>query len=121
MKALVTAILLSMPLFSAAAFAQGKQDFTLVNKTGYDISEVYVSASKADDWEEDVMGRDVLSDGESVDISFSRGDKSCKWDLKVVYADDDSTAEWQGFDLCKVSKITILYNRSTGKTSAQYQ
>jgi len=112
---------IALGFFSLGAHAQGKQDFTLINKTGYDISEVYVAPSKSSDWEEDVMGKDALVNGDSVDISFKRADKTCKWDLKVVYADDDSTAEWSGFDLCTVSKITIIYNRSTGATSAKYE
>ncbi|MBA4788546.1 MAG: argininosuccinate lyase [Rhizobiales bacterium] len=95
-----------------------KQDFELVNKTGYDISHVYVSPTKSEDWEEDVLGKDVLSDGDAWDIEFDRGDKTCKWDLKVVYADDNSSAYWRNIDLCKVEKITIRYNRKSDTTSA---
>lgn len=102
------------------AFAQGKQDFDLVNKTGYTIDEVYVSPSKSDDWENDVLGQDVLGDGEGVHIRFSRAAKSCKWDLKVTY-DDKSTAEWSGLDLCEVSKVIIHYNRKKDETWAEYE
>lgn len=106
--------------FAGSAMAQGKQDFTLVNKTGYRIDKVYVSPSSSDDWDEDVLGRDVLGNGESVHIRFNRATKTCKWDLKVVY-DDDEKAEWDGFDLCQISTINIHYNRSTGQTSATYE
>ncbi|HEY2032759.1 MAG TPA: hypothetical protein VGH02_03650 [Rhizomicrobium sp.] len=105
----------------SATFADAKQDFTLVNKTGYDISEVYVSPSKADDWQEDVLGQDILEDGQNVDISFHRSDKSCHWDLKVVYKDDNSSAQWGDIDLCTVSEIAIHYNDKSGKTSATYK
>jgi len=103
---------------SPAAAAEAKQDFTIVNKTGYDIKEVYVSPTKSDDWEEDVLGEDLLSDGDSWKIKFTRATKTCKWDLKVVYAVDDSTAVWNGIDLCSVSKITIKYNKKSDTTSA---
>lgn len=96
----------------------GDQDFTLVNRTGYTISEVYVAPSKSSDWEEDVLGQDILEDRSSVDINFSRSEDTCRWDLKVVY-DDESTAEWAAFDLCTVSKVTIFYNAKTDVTSAQ--
>ena len=99
------------------AFAEGKQDFDLVNKTGYTIDKVFVSPSNSDDWEDDVLGRDVLDDGDKVHITFNRAAKSCKWDLKVVYSDADQ-AEWDEFDLCEVSKITIRYNKKSGETSA---
>lgn len=107
-------------LAAAPALAEGRQNFTLINKTGYTIAEVYVSPTKSDSWEEDVMGRDVLGHGERVDIVFSRKEKACKWDLMVVY-DDEETAEWHGFDLCAVSVIAISYNRKTGETWAEYE
>jgi hypothetical protein len=102
---------------SATAALAGDQDFTLTNKTGYTISEVYVSPSKSSEWEEDVLGQAVLADGDNVEIKFSRATTSCKWDLKVVY-DDKETAEWDGFDLCTISKISISYNRKSGETWA---
>lgn len=106
--------LLAMPAWSA-----GDQDFTLVNRTGYTIEQVYVSPIKAKDWQEDVLGRDVLDDGESVDISFNKREEVCRWDLKVVY-DDGEEAVWSDFNLCEVSRITIRYNRKSGETSADY-
>jgi hypothetical protein len=106
---------------SLASAEEAKQDFELVNKTGYDISHVYVSPMKTDDWEEDVLGKDVLSDGDAWDIKFSRSTKTCKWDLKVVYADDSSSAYWRGVDLCKVGKITVRYNRKSDTTSADFE
>lgn len=114
---IATAAALVVAGIAGAALAQGKQDFRLSNRTGYTIAEVYVAPSKSDDWEEDVMGRDTLDDGGYVDISFPRKEKTCSYDLKVVY-DDEETAEWQGLDLCSVSKISLRYNRKTGETWA---
>jgi hypothetical protein len=99
------------------AFAEGKQDFDLVNKTGYTIDEVFVSPSNSEIWDEDVLGRDMLDDGEKVHITFERAEKVCKWDMKVVYADAEQ-AEWTELDLCEISKITIRYNKKSGQTSA---
>lgn len=113
-------VVVSSMTMSAVAWAQAKQDFTLVNKTGYALSEVYVAPSKSDEWDEDVMGRDIVDDGEAVDISFHRANTSCKWDLKVVYQDDGSNAVWYDIDLCTISKITIKYNRKTDTTSATF-
>ena len=113
---------------AAAAFAvtapatadDAKQDFTLVNKTGYELKELYVSPSKADDWQDDILGQDVLEDGKAVNIHFSPKAKTCKWDLKVVYTDDDSSAVWQNIDLCSVDKITIHYDRKNDVTRASF-
>ncbi|HEY9569216.1 MAG TPA: argininosuccinate lyase, partial [Thalassobaculum sp.] len=108
---------LSMP---AVAWGQGKQDFTLINKTGYALSELYVSPNDEEDWQEDVLGKDILDDGQSVDIAFDRSSKACHWDLMVVYEDDGSSAVWRKIDLCKVARITIKYNRNTDTSSATF-
>ncbi|TBW33894.1 argininosuccinate lyase [Siculibacillus lacustris] len=105
----------------AASAAEAKQDFTLVNKTGYDIDAVFVSPSKSNDWEEDVLGKDLLEDGAVWDIKFHRSNRTCKWDLKVVYSVDSSEAVWGGIDLCQVSKITIHYNKKSDTTSAELE
>lgn len=102
----------------SAALAEGKQNFTLENRTGYKISEVYVSPVKESSWQEDVLGEDELPNEESVNIRFSRSEKSCKWDLKVVY-DDDESVEWEDFDLCEISKIRLFYNRKKGESWAE--
>ncbi len=106
--------------FSSAAFAQGRQDFVLVNKTGYEISEVYVSTTKTSNWEENVIGKNSLDDGDTRTIRFNNVDKTCMWDLKVVYEEDDSSAVWKDINLCKTSKVTIRYNRKTDTTSATF-
>ncbi len=114
--ALVAMIGFAAPL----AAAEAKQDFTLVNKTGYDIDKVFVSPSKSGDWEEDVLGKDTLDDGDSWEIKFHRATRTCKWDLKVVYSDDGSSAVWYDIDLCSVEKITIRYDRKRDKTTAVF-
>jgi hypothetical protein len=114
------AIAASLLLAASPLAAQGQQDFTLVNRTGYDINEVYVAPSASDDWEEDVMGRDILEAGQSVDIGFSPKEKTCIYDVKVVYTDGEE-AQWDRFDLCTVSRIRIFYNRRNGETWAEYE
>src|ERR1700759_1819309 len=81
-------------------------DFTLVNKTGAQIDDVYISPVKTDEWGKDIMGKDALADGEKVDIEFPHGDGKCKFDIKVKYHDGD-TAEWGDVDLCEYTAITL--------------
>ncbi|MBF0295319.1 MAG: argininosuccinate lyase [Magnetococcales bacterium] len=116
----VIGALLANTLLAGTSLAGANQDFTLVNKTGYTLDKVFVSPSHSEDWEDDVLGRETMADGETVPIHFSRGTTTCTWDLKVVYTDDDSSAVWHDIDLCSVSKITIFYNRSSDKTTAKY-
>lgn len=107
-------------VFGAAQAQEAKQDFSLVNRTGYEIKEVYVSPSKSSDWEEDILGEGVLEDKGAREVHFHRSAKSCHWDLKVVYTVDSSSAVWEDIDLCTVEKITIHYDKDADKTSATF-
>ena len=117
MKTLLLAAVLGLSAIAAPASA-ASQDFTILNNTGYPIAQVYVSASAKEDWEEDVLGKDILADGDRTKIRFNRDEDACLWDLKVVYSDEES-AEWQGINLCKVSVVALSYDRKSGRTSAE--
>ena len=96
----------------------GKQDFTLVNRTGFDIAEVYVSAHSKDDWESDLMGKGLLASSASVAIHFDASDKTKDWDLKVVDGKGKSIV-WEKLDLLQISKVTLHY--ADGKASAEVE
>jgi len=115
-KAAVVSAALTLAIVPASAFA-GQQDFTIVNKTGYTFKNIHVSEANNNSWDEDVLGRDVLENGESLDVSFGKSEKTCIWDMKVTY-DDGETAVWEDLNLCKISKLTLRWNKSTGVTSA---
>ena len=93
-------------------------DFTLKNKTGYQIDEVYVSPHASKNWGRDRMGTDALADGETVDIAFPHGGSACKFDIKVKYHDDDSTAEWGNVDLCQYTAINLYWDAKKQTTRA---
>ena len=110
----------SPPLPSHPAPAKAADlDFTLVNRTGYEISQVFVGRESTRNWGRDILGRGTLGDAQKLDITFPDTTKSCTWDLKVVYSDDDSTAVWHNLNLCDISKVTVHYNRRTGETTAK--
>jgi hypothetical protein len=116
-KVILLAACAAVALLCTTPARAGDQDFTLVNKTGYDIAQVYASPVKSDNWGEDIMGSDILADGTSVDITFAHDASACHWDLKVVYTDKD-TAVWHNINLCEVSKITVHWNKDSGETTA---
>ena len=113
---LALAALLSLS-FAAAAHANDA-DFKLQNKTGYQIDSVYVGAHSSDSWGSDIMGRDALADGEAVNIVFPHGNGACRFDIKVKYHDDGSTAAWMDVDLCKFSTITLFWDAKTQQSRA---
>ena len=95
-------------LLATAAFAQGKQDFTLHNSTGVEIHRLYISPHSANDWEEDILGRDTLPAGESVKITFSRTEKAKLWDLRIEDKEGNSI-EWENLNLLEISEVTLHY------------
>jgi len=95
--------------------AQSAQDFTLVNKTGVEIHALYVTPHNADEWGEDILGRDTLASGEILDISFSRNEKAKYWDLRIE-DEDGEFIEWEKLDLLEISKVTLYYQN--GKATA---
>src|SRR5688572_11650386 len=110
-KCVIALSVLAASLSTPIVAQQSKLDFTLLNRTGLVITELYVSPDEADDWEEDVLGRDVLKHSESLDITFARTEKSCDWDLKIKDEDGDEI-EWDSLDLCAASHITLLYQNN---------
>jgi hypothetical protein len=102
--------------FTTGAFANDA-DFTLKNKTGYQIDEVYVSPHASKNWGRDRMGDDALADADSVDINFPHGNGACKFDIKVKYHDND-TAEWGDVDLCEYTAISLYWDQKKQTTRA---
>jgi pyruvate/2-oxoglutarate dehydrogenase complex dihydrolipoamide acyltransferase (E2) component len=102
---------------SSSSSEQGsKQDFTLVNETGVEIHKVYISPHDSDDWEEDILGRDTLPSGQSVDIKFNRNEKAAMWDLRVEDSKGNAI-EWENLNLLQISKVTLHYK--DGKATAE--
>lgn len=89
---------------SSVAFA-GAQDFTLVNNTGYDIAIVNVSPSNTSDWQEDILGSQILPNGGSVNVTFSASGEQY-WDIQATFQ-DGSALYWTGIDLLSVSVVTL--------------
>lgn len=101
------AVSLAPTAFAMGVSTQNKQDFTLHNETGQEITEVYVSPTGVDEWEEDVLGTDTLANGDSVDITFSRR-REDRWDIKVVFRNGKSGV-WSKLNLSEITDVTISY------------
>ena len=111
---LATIALLPLAL-AGAAQAQGRQDFALVNRTGYQINEIYVGPTSSNSWGRDILGNNVLSDRQSFNVRFGSRTQACHFDIKVVY-DDGDTSEFRRVDLCTVSRVSLFWNRQANAT-----
>jgi len=65
----------------------------ITNNTGYTIMYMYVSPAKSDSWEEDVLGDDVMPDGETRRVNLT-GYKSSMFDIRLVDEDGDKYTFW---------------------------
>lgn len=99
------------------AVRAGDADFTMVNSTGIDIAEVYISPANKNAWGRDRLGRNTLDNGKSKLFTFTDR-AACVNDIKVVFDDDTPDAIWEDLDLCKINKLTLRYNRSTRRVTA---
>jgi hypothetical protein len=72
-------LILKAAMTSTGPGAQGRNlDFELLNRTRYVVTHIFVAPSSSDDWGEDIMGKDVLGAGESVEVEFSRSERDCR-------------------------------------------
>ena len=88
--------------------AEGDLDFTLHNATGKILDQVYIGPTTSEEWGDDVMGKDVVGDGENVLIKFHPKATAKHWDLKIVF-DDGKATVWTNFDLTTIDDITISF------------
>jgi hypothetical protein len=115
LKAIVSG-LLAGAVFSGGAAWAADADFKLVNRTGYEISEIYISPTQRKQWGRDRMGEHVLKNNFSKVFRF--GDtRNCRQDIRVVFSDGD-TVEWDDINLCRLSQVTLRYNRKKGEVWA---
>jgi hypothetical protein len=101
------------------AYADNDQlDFSLVNKTGYGIKEVYVAPHSTDTWSAN-LSSSPLENGETLNISFNEEVKAAKWDIKIVWVDEGAPVVWTNCKLAEISKFILHYDRETEVTTAE--
>lgn len=86
---------------------QTNQNFTLTNNTGHVLTTLNVSASNDNAWGPDILGRDVLANGESAEITFPRAETACMWDIRATY-DDGGTSDNRGVNLCETTTVSMV-------------
>jgi hypothetical protein len=97
-----------MALLAVSVVRAGDQDFTLINKTGVEIHSLHVSPHSSDSWGEDILGKDTLANGESLEIKFGRRDRAHHWDLRIE-DEKGNTLTWENLDLTTISEVTLHY------------
>lgn len=109
----------TMLLAATSAFADDR-DFTIINSTGYPIKFIGVNPPGDNVYNENELNG-TLADGKTVNVKFSGADKGCTWNMKVTWADDNTSSFFNNMDLCKISKVTLKYNKSTDTASYTWE
>lgn len=91
-------------LLAPAALAEDLV-FMLDNQSSVTVSEFYASPADVGDWEEDILGQDVLPAGSSVRITIADGRSQCDYDLRIV-AEEGQILE-DTVDLCAMGSYTV--------------
>ena len=111
--------LITALVFPAAAHALDL-DFELVNGTGWDIKEIYISPATVNNWQENILS-EPMADGTGGKVTFSPDADAEQWDMKIVWVDEGDDVVWKNLDLSKISKLTLRYNSDTDETSAEVE
>ena len=79
--------------------------FMLDNQSSYDIHRFYASPSDVGDWEDDILGRDILYSGESARVTIADARTQCEYDLLIIFEDGDELTDT--VDLCRTGSYTV--------------
>lgn len=88
-----------------ASAQQGDPSFTLVNRSGQVINEIYVSPTREPNWGRDLLGQSTLADGRSFPVRIAPA-AGCRQDVRVVYA-DGRPEERRNQDTCAITEMVF--------------
>lgn len=100
--AMVVAVAALSVMMAVPAFAENAdRRVKIINETSTPVYHFYGSNIGTNNWEEDILGRDVLMPGDSVVVNFDDGSGYCKFDFKVVFKDKTEIVR-RNIDVCKL-------------------
>ncbi len=110
--------LLAAAAFSNAAMAANEMlDFTLENRTGYTIKEIYMSPTKKDNWGKQIL-KNPLKDGANLKLNAPATAKVQAYDLKAVYADGAGSPVWYDLKPAQFTRLELKWDKAKNKTVA---
>jgi hypothetical protein len=92
--------------FTASFAAAADYTFTLINKTGFEIIDLYFSPATRGDWGDEVLTVDTIPNKEKMKIHLSRIEKADIWDV-VVNDEKGVSYKWPGLKLAEISTLVL--------------
>lgn len=116
MKSLFLTTLLLFTLATSAV--ADNYTFTLINKTGFEIIDLFFSPAEQKNWGDEVLTVDTLPDKEKIKINVIRKEQSENWD---ILANDEQGAsyQWPNLNLSEIS--TLILTIKAGQPIAIYE
>ena len=96
----IAAAVVALIGLAAPASAQDR-NVLIINETQHAIVQFYASNIGVDDWQEDILGEDVLPVGQSVNINIDDGTEMCLYDFKAVFDDGEELVR-DRIDVCTI-------------------
>lgn len=92
----------------AAAEAAGVAEvkFNLKNATSFTLTHLYMSPAASNDWDNDILGEQVVAAGETAEVSIDDGVESCMYDLRADF-DDGDAIDVRGVNVCEIEGTTV--------------
>lgn len=75
---------------------------TIINETGVTMMAFFASPPDVNEWEEDILGDEVIQGYGSSVINFDDGRCRCIYDFKAVFADEDVLIS-NKINVCEIS------------------
>ena len=106
MKKIVAGFALALALVGVADAAALDRRVQINNVSSYDIYEFYASNTGEANWQEDILGDDVLLAGSSVIINIDDGSGYCKYDFMAVFEDGDQAISADN-NVCELTEFNF--------------
>ena len=105
----IKVIIVVFLLLGAVIFGQALNGVLFINSTGYDISELYVSPTSHDDWYDDLLNGQLVSDAESVYFDIpDYEDPELLFDAMAIDIDGDEYSRFE-IDLSNPNSRSIEF------------
>ena len=92
--------------------------FTLINKTGFEIIDLYFSPATQKNWGEEVLTVDTIPNKEQMKISVSRKERAENWDI-LVNDEQGVSYLWPNLKLSEIN--TLVLTIKAGQPMAFYE
>lgn len=112
--------LIAIMIFVANNFKESEPlnfNLQVVNNTGIDIYALYASEVDTDNWEEDILGSQILYDGETMVIEFTITEEDMDWDFAMEDSEGNMIEFYDlSFEGCdpQNSMLVLEYDTSGG-------